>query len=103
MCGVDQIEIPILGFPKYFTPNNDGVNDTWQLKGFSEDFYPISKIYIFNRFGKLMGELDTTNKGWNGVFNGKRLPSSDYWFTVKLTNTDGLITNYKGHFSLLRQ
>jgi gliding motility-associated-like protein len=103
MCGVDQIEIPILGFPKYFTPNNDGVNDTWQLKGFSEDFYPISKIYIFNRFGKLMGELDTTNKGWNGVFNGKRLPSSDYWFTVKLINTDGLITNYKGHFSLLRQ
>jgi len=104
VCGVDQIVIPILGFPKYFTPNNDGFNDTWQLKGFSTDFYPVSEIFIFNRFGKLMGKLDATNNNsWNGIFNGKILPSSDYWFTVKLTNTDGLITNYKGHFSLLRQ
>ncbi|MDX1829751.1 MAG: T9SS type B sorting domain-containing protein [Lutibacter sp.] len=104
MCGYDQIEIPILGFPKHFTPNNDGVNDTWQLQGFSTDFYPVSKIFIFNRFGKLLKELDPSdNKGWDGIFNGKRLPSSDYWFTVKLTNSIGVIKNYSGHFSLLRQ
>ncbi|MCF6182937.1 T9SS type B sorting domain-containing protein [Lutibacter sp.] len=102
MCGFDKIEIPILGFPKYFTPNNDGINDTWQLKGFSSDIYPISKIFIFDRFGKLIGEINPISNGWNGIFNGKTLPSSDYWFTVKLTNSLGIITNYRGHFSLLR-
>jgi len=103
MCGFDQIVIPVLDFPKYLTPNNDGINDTWQLEGFSPDLYPVSKIFIFDRFGKLMGEINPTSNGWNGVFNGKRLPSSDYWFTVQLTNSEGIVTNYKGHFSLLRQ
>ena len=103
LCGFDKIEIPILGFPKYFTPNNDGINDTWQLKGFSTDIYPTSKIFIFDRFGKLIGEINPISNGWNGAFNGKTLPSSDYWFTVQLTNSEGIVTNYKGHFSLLKQ
>jgi gliding motility-associated-like protein len=102
MCSYDQIKIPILGFPKFFTPNGDGFNDTWQLKGFSSEIYPISNIFIFNRFGKLMGEINPANIGWNGIFNGKILPSSDYWFIVKLTNSLKVIATYKGHFSLLR-
>ena len=96
LCGVTSINFAIIGFPKFFTPNGDGINDTWQVKGVS--FQPKSKIYIFNKFGKLLKQLNPNGLGWDGTFNGKKLPSSDYWFKVLLE--DGRIRT--GHFSLVR-
>ncbi len=82
-------------YPKYFTPNGDGFNDTWKIK-FS-DIEEDLTVKIFDRYGKLIIELKN-NSGWNGTFNGHELPASDYWFVVTRANGK----EYRGHFSLKR-
>jgi len=95
-CGIIYEEISVIGFPKYFTPNNDGINDTWQIIGVSNMFFPNAKIAIYNRLGKLIQEITPLGQGWNGLINGKKLPADDYWFSIKLQ--DGRI--FKDHFTL---
>ncbi|XCF07357.1 T9SS type B sorting domain-containing protein [Tamlana crocina] len=95
-CGTITEPVSVIGFPKYFTPNNDGVNDTWQVYGVSEIFQPNTKIQIYNRYGKLIKELDPLGEGWNGSIRGEPLPNDDYWFVVKLQ--DGRV--FKNHFTL---
>ena len=95
-CGVVQDKVSVIGFPKFFTPNNDGINDTWQVYGISKNFQPNTLIYIFNRFGKLLKKLTPGGEGWDGTFKGNKLPTDDYWFSVKLE--DGRI--FKNHFTL---
>ena len=97
-CGITQDLVSVIGFPKYFTPNNDGINDTWQVYGVSDVFQPNTIIYIYDRYGKLVKQLSPTGKGWDGRFNGAPMPNSDYWFAVTLQ--DGRI--FKNHFSLKR-
>ena len=97
-CGIVDEMVSVIGFPKYFTPNNDGYNDFWQIKGVSRNFQPNTIIYIFDRYGKLLAELDPLGSGWDGTFNGKVMPTNDYWFSV--TSEDG--RKAKGHFTLKR-
>lgn len=80
--------------PKFFTPNGDGYNDTWQITGLEDQNY---SIHIFDRYGKLLKTLGK-NGSWDGNYNQNALPSSDYWFQLILEN--GIIK--KGHFSLKR-
>ncbi len=102
-CQEFEFEIPIIGFQKFFTPNNDGYNDSWQILGVNENFYNTSIIKIYDRFGKLIANIDPKNNGWDGTYNGAELPASDYWFTVKLIDQEGNTRNSKGHFSLIRR
>ncbi len=102
-CGIAQIDVPIIGYPNFFTPNNDGVNDTWKVLGVNENFYTSSKILIFDRFGKLITQIDPKGDGWSGIFNGQYLPATDYWFSVELIDNKGNIRFKKGHFSLIRK
>ncbi|MCF7568212.1 T9SS type B sorting domain-containing protein [Sabulilitoribacter arenilitoris] len=95
-CGTVEGPVSVIGFPKFFTPNNDGVHDTWQVLGVSSMFQPNTKVLIFNRFGKLIKQLNPLGNGWDGLFNGERLPADDYWFAVTLQ--DGRI--FKNHFTL---
>lgn len=97
-CGISQANIYVIGFPKVFTPNGDGDNDTWNIKGVSSLFQPNSKILIFDRYGKLIKEIVPLGDGWDGTFNGQALPVSDYWFAITLQ--DGRV--YKDHFTLKR-
>ncbi|MCB0445653.1 MAG: T9SS type B sorting domain-containing protein, partial [Gelidibacter sp.] len=97
-CGVIDSLVSVIGFPKYFTPNNDGFHDFWQVYGITDLFQPNTNIYIFDRQGKLIKELDPLSAGWDGTLNGYKLPASDYWFKVKLQ--DGRI--FKNHFTLKR-
>ena len=53
-CGIVDKLVSVIGFPKFFTPNQDGFNDTWQVYGVSSQFQPKSVIYIFDRYGKLL-------------------------------------------------
>ena len=101
-CGITSIEVFILGFPKYFTPNNDGINDTWLIKGLGADYTDASKVSVFNRYGKLIKQLTSKSGAWDGTFNGEILPQSDYWFVAELVDISGNIKIYKGHFSLVR-
>ncbi len=103
-CGVASLQVPVVEYPKFFTPNDDGVNDTWAIKGANSTFFPGSEVNIFNRFGKLVAQIDIDNPGWDGTFNGKRLPSDDYWFSVKLFDRDGNpVKGMTGNVSLLRK
>jgi len=102
-CGISTIEVSIIGYPKFFTPNNDGYNDTWKVIGLNENLYPNASVYIFNRFGKIIAKLDPYGDGWDGYFNGHALPSSDYWFSVEFTDHLGNTKIKKGNFSLIRR
>ena len=79
-------------YPKFFTPNNDGFNDTWSIKTNKK-----IKVDIFDRFGKLIYQL-TNNKSWDGTLEGLPLPSTDYWFGIYYSENKF----YKGHFALNR-
>jgi len=80
--------------PKFFTPNGDGINDIWEISGTITHKYHID---IYDRYGKLLKQLQT-NSGWDGNYNGKPMPSTDYWF--RITFDDGKTES--GHFSLKR-
>lgn len=95
-CITVEKSITISGFPKFFTPNNDGFNDTWKPIGINENFN--AKIYIFDRYGKLLLQLNPLGNGWNGLVNGSIMPSSDYWYRVYYENGEIV----KGHFTLKR-
>tara|TARA_B100000963_G_scaffold208250_1_gene181392 strand:- start:14084 stop:21370 length:7287 start_codon:yes stop_codon:yes gene_type:complete len=97
-CGIGQFDVSVIGYKKYFTPNGDGIQDTWRILGINEFFQPNSKVYIFDRYGKLLKELDPVLDGWDGTFIGRPMPQTDYWFRVFLE--DG--REFKGHFSLVR-
>ena len=96
-CGLIFEEVSVIGYPRFFTPNGDGFNDTWQVEGVS--FQPNSEVLIFDRFGKIIAKTDPSSEGWDGTFNGKVMPQSDYWFLVKLD--DG--RTRRGHFSLIKR
>ena len=95
-CGIISDSVYLLNYPKFFTPNNDGFNDTWQILNSRHE--PNNKVYIYNRYGKLLKELTPTDLGWDGTINANRLASDDYWFVLERQN--GKI--YKGHFTLKR-
>jgi gliding motility-associated-like protein len=95
---VPQKNINLVYFPKFFTPNNDGYNDTWNIKCLKDD--PTAVISIFDRYGKLLKEFKPSRSAWNGAFNGSMLTATDYWFVVKYTNANGVEAKYRSHFSL---
>ncbi len=92
-------EILIIDYPKFFTPNGDGHNDYWNI--FTLRDQPNTKIYIFDRYGKLIKEISPLGIGWDGTFNSEELPSTDYWFTVEYQENQQTKV-FKAHFSLKR-
>lgn len=100
-CGTTAIDASIIDYPKFFTPNADGYNDTWNIIGIEGQ--PNAEIYIFDRYGKLLKQLSPTGPGWDGTYNGNPMPSSDYWFRVEYIEpkTDTPAT-FKAHFTLKR-
>lgn len=101
-CGIAELEIYVLGFPKYFTPNNDGYNDLWNIKGFDSQFSQHSYIDIFNRYGTYLARIKPDELGWDGTHNGEPLLTSDYWFVAHFVNSIGQLRTFKGHFTLKR-
>lgn len=100
-----QTSIGVIGFSKFFTPNNDTINDVWVVKGATQEFFKTIDIYIFDRFGKKVYTFNNKNadKGWNGIYNNKILPPNDYWFHAKLIDFNNKIIEEKGHFSLRKE
>lgn len=93
--------IYIINYPNYFTPNSDGINDNWNIWDLSQQ--PEAIISIFDRYGKLLKQISPTGSGWDGTFNGEKLPSTDYWFTVEYSSQNTQIKQlFKAHFSLKR-
>jgi len=102
-CGAVSETIIVVGFPSFFTPNGDGANDYWNISGISSLEDPM--VYVYDRYGKLLKQLDETSLGWDGTFNGRNLPSADYWFKLTYKDMQGqrIQARYiKNHFALKR-
>ncbi len=98
-CGTVQKEFYLIQIPKFFTPNGDGINDIWYIKGIRPMTPNVNSIVsIFNRYGKLLTQFPAFANGWDGTYNGRQMLADDYWFVIELG--DGRTA--KGHFSLLR-
>uniref|UniRef100_UPI00334038FA immunoglobulin domain-containing protein n=1 Tax=Polynucleobacter sp. TaxID=2029855 RepID=UPI00334038FA len=91
--------IKITNYPKFFTPNGDGINDYWNIFNLSNQIN--AKIYIFDRFGKFMKQISTTGQGWDGNFNTKPAAADDYWFVIKYEEQQ-INKEFKAHFTLKR-
>lgn len=83
---IASMAITQFSIPTLFTPNGDGVNDTWRIKGVEN--YPTSRIQIFDRHGRNVYESSlNSNEIWNGFFkNGQKAPTQDYWYILQLSN-----------------
>ena len=97
---ITDANILVIGYPKYFTPNGDTYNDTWNISGLSS-LSNNSRIYIFDRYGKLLKDISPNDNGWDGTYTGQPMPASDYWFTVEYSENN-IVKNFKSHFSLKR-
>ena len=91
--------IMVINYPRFFTPNGDGFNDTWNITALKDQ--QNSEIYIFDRYGKLIKRLRPSGQGWDGTHNGYPLAATDFWFTVKFME-NGVEKLFKSHFSLKR-
>ena len=96
------VEIPfvftgMLEFPNFFTPNNDLENDQWMVA--NREFFPNIEIKIYDRYGRVVAILDQVTN-WDGNYEGKELPSGDYWYVVN--QNDARNTRFVGHFTLYR-
>lgn len=97
-CGVSEKTIGVLGIMEFFTPNGDGINDVWQISGLLQTNEEDILLQVYDRYGKLLSSFTNRDRGWNGTYNGKNMPTDDYWYRIRLT--DGTIET--GSFTLKR-
>jgi gliding motility-associated-like protein len=91
--------ISIIGYPTYFTPNGDSYHDTWNIVGLGDS----AKVFIYDRYGKLIKQISPSGEGWDGTLNGESMIASDYWFTVDYSEPQtGERKLFRSHFSLKR-
>lgn len=92
-------DIIIINYPRFFTPNGDGINDFWTITGLSN----LNKVevFIYDRYGKRIKQISANSPVWDGTFNGYSLPASDYWFTVNFEENN-ISRTFRAHFSLSR-
>ena len=91
-------------FPKFFTPNNDRINDKWIVYGINDNLYKKAEITIYDRYGKRLYSfsLNTIRHGWDGKYNKVLLPNSDYWYKASFVDKNDVLIQKTGHFTLKR-
>ncbi len=95
-CAISEEQIIVGGVPSFFTPNNDSINDIWNMRNAS--YFPNFKISIFDRYGKMIFSFDENSNGWDGTFNNTDMPANDYWYSLEMTEGK----TFKGFFTLKR-
>jgi gliding motility-associated-like protein len=91
----DQVFIKVLKMPtipNIFSPNGDGVHDTWKIDYL--DTYPGSTVDIFNRYGQKVFHSDGYTTPWDGTVNGKPVPVGTYYYIVNPKNGRSQISGY---------
>lgn len=85
-------------FPQFFTPNGDGIHDFWQFSPPPDIEASIEIIRIYDRYGNFLAQIDPKRIGWDGRFNDRPLPATDYWFKATSFGQQEIY----GHFTLKR-
>ncbi len=85
--------------PDAFSPNNDGVNDYFTLKG---EGITKFKISIFNRWGELIFESNDINKGWDGRYKDNIVQQDLYIYKIELVLFDSTKKLKSGHVTVIR-
>ena len=85
--------------PDFFTPNGDGQNDGWDPDRYRS--YPNLTVDIYDRYGRYITTL-RSGQTWDGRYNGKELPTGDYWYILKTHEEGEDDHEYMGHFNLYR-
>ncbi|MAD97954.1 MAG: hypothetical protein CMB99_11570 [Flavobacteriaceae bacterium] len=99
-----QLDVSVIGFKKFFSPNGDGNNDYWNITGLSANDFKSVDVKIYNRFGNIVGSItDFTSLGWDGTFNGKAQISNSYWYTAIIVDNNDNVIKETGNFSLVRE
>ncbi len=78
--------------PNTFSPNNDGINDNWNIDALIT--YPESSIMVFNRYGKKVYQSTGYAKAWDGTYNGSALPEGTYYYVIDLKNNTPKLTGW---------
>ena len=93
MEGTDQLQIFVSGsdvasntIPRYFTPNDDGINDIWEWPDVEQ--YANSSLTIFNRAGQKIYEVESYNNSWDGTSSGKPLQADAYYYVIRSNGGD---------------
>jgi gliding motility-associated-like protein len=91
--------------PNTFSPNNDGVNDVFYVRG--KGLSNIQSMRIFNRWGQMVFEKlnfapNDPSAGWNGTFNGKNAPIDVYVYTIEVVCENSQVIPYHGNVALIR-
>ncbi|WP_284652637.1 T9SS type B sorting domain-containing protein [Flavobacterium terrisoli] len=89
--------VTIINYPHYFTPNGDGIHETWNIKGVNGN----ARIIIFDRYGKILTQISPSTPGWDGTYNGHMMFADDYWFTIEYLE-NGSEKTFRAHFTLKR-
>ena len=97
----DTIHITVIPNPEItiyntFTPNQDGINDTWEVDNIAQ--YPDNHLRIYNRNGHVVYDKFGYNNEWDGKYYGSDLPAATYYFTLEI---EGFET-YKGDITIIR-
>jgi gliding motility-associated-like protein len=92
---VNVLKAPVV--PNTFTPNNDGVNDTWNIKYL--DSYPTCTVDIFNRYGIKVFASIGYGTAWDGTYNGANLPAGTYYYIINPKNGRSVIA---GSITIIR-
>ncbi len=92
-CGsaTDQVFVRVykaIKAPNVFSPNGDGINDTWYIEAL--DTYPEASLSVFNRYGQLVYSASGDAPSWNGTYNNNALPAGVYYYLIDLKNGTGL-------------
>ncbi|WP_417860233.1 choice-of-anchor L domain-containing protein [Winogradskyella sediminis] len=98
-CASITKDVFVIDTPKHLTPNDDGDFDTWHIAGV--ETLPGTTIKIVDRYGKFLTQLNHNTPGWDGTYNGKKMPAGDYWFVANVIQ-NGKTFQVKGHFTLRR-
>lgn len=80
----------------YFNPDNSEDNK-WDVIGIEK--YTNYRIFIYDRFGKMLMSYENEFDGWDGVYKGRTMPSTDYWYSIEVDEAD---ISMHGHFTLIR-
>ena len=102
-CMIARQEVTILLIPNFISPNGDGKNDVWAVRGIQN--FPGSTIKIFDRYGKIFVDTSFNNNyQWDGTYMGRNVASGDYWYIIHIPASSFTPEQkFSGHISVRNQ